>query len=155
VCGPRRDQRGETLIESLLSILILAMIAMAAYSGYTLVIRQTSDHKSSASAGALLRSAAEQLQSPDFAYVPRAGCAGGSTYAAPAPKVTAAGWTVKVTTVQFWTGASTTPSSNPTVAFSSTCPATAGDDLGLQQLELTVTGPHGYADSTTIMKRRP
>src|SRR5262245_5738153 len=104
-----RDQRGETLLESLLSVFILSMVGIAAYAGYSLVIQQTTEHKSNGSGTALLRSAAEQLQSPDVNYIPRARCSGASNYAIPAPKVVASGWTVTVTDVKFWQGAPLTP----------------------------------------------
>jgi type II secretory pathway pseudopilin PulG len=71
-------QAGETLIESLLSITIVTAIAIAAFLGLRVAIRSSALHKESAVAETLLRTAAEQLQDPDSAYEPLAGCSGGT-----------------------------------------------------------------------------
>lgn len=149
----RGNERGEALIESIMSVLVLCLIAIAGYAGFSTSIRQTSTQRFSAGHETALRSAAEQLQSPDLAYIPRAGCSGASQYVIP-PTAGTTTYTVTVTTVSFWTGASATPVTAVTPAFTSTCPATATADPGLQRLVLRSVAPDGTTDTLTITKRR-
>jgi len=150
-----RSERGETLIEVLVAIVILAAVGIAGYAGLTTAFRSSTDQRLSGQGETLLRSASEWIQSPDRAYVPKAGCPAAGQYSLPALPAGSTGYSVTITAVQFWTGLSaptvTTPANNiaaPT--FSSTCPAT---DNGLQLVTVTVTAPSGKIDSLSITKR--
>lgn len=150
-----RDERGETLIEIILAISVLSIIAIAAFSGLTTATTVSAAQRTSARNETILRSAAEQLQNPALAYVPRAGCSGAGTYSLPSLPSTPSGYVVSIATVTFWTGASTTPSATAGVQFDSTCPASATADKGLQQVTLQVTTPQGTTDRLDVVKRRP
>jgi len=153
---PRRraDQRGETLIESLLSIAIVAVVGIASFAGLQVAIRSSALHKESAVAGTMLRTAAEQIQDPDSTYEPRAGCAGGAPYAALLPSEP--GYSIAVAEVRFWVPAD--PADPPPWDTSFALPGGPGDcpfvDPGLQQLELRVDTPSGFVQRLHVLKRR-
>ena len=150
-----RGERGETLIEVIIGVMLLSMVVVAAYAGMSTAVGATASQKTAARGQTLLRSAAEQLQNPELAYRPRAGCPGVATYSIPALSTGQSGLTVAVTSVAFWTGASATPVSSKSVAFSATCPASDAADKGLQQVVIRVSDSRGMIDTVTILKRRP
>jgi len=147
-------QAGETLIESLLSITIVTAIAIAAFLGLRVAIRSSALHKESAVAETLLRTAAEQLQDPDSAYEPLAGCSGGAPYGDLLP--TRSGYTVAVSEVRFWVPPG--PGDAPPWDTEFAAPGSPGDcpaaDPGLQRLELRVDTPTGFAQTLHVVKRR-
>lgn len=61
------DQRGESLVESLVAIAILAMVALVAFTGLRTAIDSTSRHRERAALEAMVRSAAESIQAAPFA----------------------------------------------------------------------------------------
>ena len=146
--GRRRDQLGETLIESLVAILVISMVAIAAYSGLQTALRVSVQHREQAVAETLLRSAAERLQDSAGPYVPLAGCAGAGDYA---DLPTAPGYGPVTTGVRFWVPP-TDVTSDVTTQFGATgtCPAT---DPGLQAIELQVVTPAGHVETLEILKR--
>lgn len=148
----RRDQRGETLLESLLSISILALVALSAFGGLQTAIKLSAHHRDSAVAETLLRSAAERLQDPSSPYVPRAGCPGAGTYTGLPTK---AGYPPITVTVSFWLPpAPTDPPPWPTTFAAKgspqDCPA---QDPGLQQISMTLNTPSGLTEHLDILKR--
>ena len=147
-------ERGETLLESIVAMGILFAVAIAAYAGFHAVFEVSSGQRASARGETVLRSAAEQLQSPDLAYLPRAGCMGGAAYAIPALTTTEPGYHISVASVDFWTGASTVPSADVGSSFVATCPTTDAADPGLQRISLSVSKPDGRTDVLTVLKRR-
>ena len=145
----RRAQRGETLIESLIAILVLSIVVGAAYAGLRTAIRVSAQHKESAVAETMLRTAAERLQDPTSAYVPRAGCAGAATYTG---LPTRSGYGPIDVDVRFWNKPSsvTVPSLDVDFGAAGSCPAT---DPGLQAIELSITTPSGHVETLEIVKR--
>lgn len=147
--GRRRSQVGETLLESLLAIMILSLVTIAAYAGLRTALGLSARHKESAVAETMLRTAAERLQDPASAYVPRAGCSGAGTYTGLPTRTNYAPIDVDV---RFWT-----PPSNVAVASLPTqfagsgfCPSV---DPGLQSIELSITTPSGATEHLEIVKR--
>lgn len=144
-----RGQSGETLIESLLAILILSAVAIASYAALRTAIGISAQHKETAVAETMLRTAAERLQDPTEAYVPRAGCAGAGTYSGLPSR---SGYGTVSTQVRFWSPPAAVSNADVTTQFAAagTCPAV---DPGLQSIELSITTPSGQVQRLQIVKR--
>ncbi len=153
------------MIESLIAIVILALVAIAAFVGLQTSLTSAERHEESAVADGVLRSAAEQLQSSEQQYLVGAGCAA-ATYALTVP-TEFDGYTIDVA-VSFWQppdlgwdpdAADFDPSVDPPslVTFDNDdfagpetpCPS----DAGLQRVDLTVTAPSGATEQLSILKR--
>lgn len=141
-------------MESLVSIVIIAIVVVTGANGVVMSMRVSGEQRQSARGETLLRSAAEQIQNPEFAYVVRAGCPGRGAYVVPAPAETEPGYVVSVSSVTFWSGSSPTPTASVTTSFASACPASDADDRGLQRIVLVVSDASGAFDSLTVLKRR-
>ncbi len=150
-----RGQRGETLLESLLAIVILSMIVAGSYAGLQVAMKASVQQSESAVAGVMLSNAAEMLQDPESDYVDRAGCPGAGRYEdLPAEP----GYGTVVATVHFI--------EPPTegIALKSTSASAAADrdgqvqcpetDPGLQEIDLEVTTPSGRSEELHLIKRR-
>jgi type II secretory pathway pseudopilin PulG len=134
------SERGETLIELLITVMILGTAVVALVGGLVLAVRVSAMHREQATAGATVRAFAEALQTHVAAtpsgYVD---CADETTYdgiytGAPA------GYLPDVTAVSYWDG----------TAFVSTCTT----DTGVQRVSLTVDG--GSASETLdVVLRKP
>jgi prepilin-type N-terminal cleavage/methylation domain-containing protein len=138
-------ERGETLIELLITVAILGLGSAAILGGTLTAVASSTLHRHQAQAQALLRSWAEQVADvTDSDWVP---CAPPGAYARPAPATIPTGFTAEVAAVQYWDPA--------TAAFSSSC----GMDSGVQRVELTVTMPSGgfpgALQSLAVVVRRP
>jgi Tfp pilus assembly protein PilV len=148
---PPRDDRGESLIEILLSITILgiAVIAIVAAMGTSIL---ASDLRSKqARSETFLRNWVESIATPDTPYVECAtpGAAGYS--AANLGASVPAGYTATITAISYWNGSSTSPAVFG--AAPASCPTS---DNGLQQLTLRISSNDGRTSrSTSILKRRP
>jgi Tfp pilus assembly protein PilV len=145
--GPR-GERGETLLELLVTVSIMGTAFVGILAGIGTTFVATDSHRQDATAETVLRSYAERMQDPTgMTYV---NCATSSTYGTPSGftlPATPAGWTAVVTSALIWQG--DTP---PT--FTSTCTT----DKGLQQLTLRVQSPAGAHQATAtvvIVKRKP
>jgi type II secretory pathway pseudopilin PulG len=149
--GRRRagaDQRGETLLESLIAIIVLTLVAIAAYTGLQTTVRSTARHESSAVSETLLRSAAEQLQHPESPYIDLAGCGANPTYTG---LPTEPGYGQIQVAVSFWVPPTGPLPAQVATTFDPACPAS---DPGLQQLELSVVTPSGATETLDVLKRR-
>lgn len=143
----RGDQRGETLLELLVTVTIMGTAFVGILAGIGTTFMATDSHRQAATAEGVMRSYAERMADPtDVAYVD---CATTATYGSPIgfvlPAVT---WSASVTQARYWQG--DTP---PT--FTGSCPS---PDEGLQQLTLTVKSPagnHQVTDVLVIVKRKP
>ena len=153
------EERGETLIEILLSIMIIGIAVTAILGGVGIAARASTLDQRQIQAQALLRSWGEHIEAAttDANYVP---CATTSTYSpastwgyptAGPPNGLGAlppGFAASVTQVQHWNGA--TPG-----AFATSC----GTDRGLQRLQLALTVADGLYPGFTatydVVLRKP
>ncbi len=147
-CARRPRERGETLVELLLTIAILGLAIVALVAGLATGIAASGSHRRHANANAIARSVAEILKNPD----PNSGtnpdvyqnCAGNASY----PLPSFAPYQVALA-VKYWSGSGSSFSDG---SFSSAC---QGSDLGLQQITITVTANgQGERETVTILKRR-
>ena len=138
-----RSDRGETLIELIVSVAILGVAAVAILAGLMLSVRTSVVHSNNATGGAYVRSFAEAIQT----YVDGNGyktCASAaSTYTGVAVPDLPPGYTQTVTAVQSWNGTTWGP-----------CTAN-----GIQRLDLKVTSSggavHRAEEVLTVILRQP
>ncbi len=147
--GRRRSQVGETLIESLLAIFILSAVVISSYGALRVALRTSAQHKETAVAETMLRTAAERLQDPAEPYVELAGCPSEATYTGLPSR---SGYGTVATEVRFWLPPGSVSNADIATQFAplGDCPAT---DPGLQSIELSVTTPSGHVQSLEIIKR--
>jgi type II secretory pathway pseudopilin PulG len=143
----RRDPRGETLLELLVTVSIMGTAFVGILAGIGTTFMATDAHRQAATAEGVMRSYAERMADPtDVAYVD---CATTATYASPTGfALPTVAWSASVTQVRYWQG--DTP---PT--FTGSCPS---PDNGLQQMTLTVKSPagdHQVTDILAVVKRKP
>jgi len=135
------DDRGESLVEILVALVILGIAGVAILAGLEMSVKTSDIHRKEATGGAYVRSFAEAIQN----YVDTSGgyksCASAAaSYNGVAVPDLPAGYTKNVTAVQSWNG--------------STWGACTGD--GVQQLKLTVSSSdHRAAESLTVILRQP
>jgi prepilin-type N-terminal cleavage/methylation domain-containing protein len=153
--SPVRSERGETLIEVLIAVVLLTVVGVAGYGGFATASRSSGAQIATAKGETLLRSASEWIQSPEQAYIPRAGCPGAGQYPLPSVPSSTSGYTLSITSVRFWGGAPGSPTAAITPTFTSTCPALPAGDRGLQELTIRATSSSGAPVEITITKRRP
>jgi type II secretory pathway pseudopilin PulG len=142
-----RGQRGETLLELLLTVSIMGTAFIGVLAGIGTTLTASDTQRQTATAETVLRSYAERMKDP--VDVPYVDCATTASYAAVPVGFTLpnAGWTATVTTVTKWQG-----DSPPT--FSAPC----SPDKGVQQLTLQVKSPagaHQAIETIVIAKRKP
>jgi type II secretory pathway pseudopilin PulG len=132
------SEGGFSLPEILLIVFIVGVAFAAILGGMITSITVSAMHRKEATADTVVRDAAERLKDRGQAYQP---CAGTGSYALlPAPP----GYSVSVSDVQYWDGASSDP-----VTFGSSCPS---PDKGMQLI--TVAASSGQVHETvTIVKR--
>jgi Tfp pilus assembly protein PilV len=139
---PLTDDRGETLLEILVAVVLLG-VAVVSVVGALLTTVQMSDlHRKQASAAVAARDYAETVERRVAAggYV---GCAAASAYQPSAVAFgTPAGYTASTTSVRYWSGSGWT--------------AACSADQGLQLATLEVRSADGRADErTAVVLRRP
>lgn len=145
--GRTRGQRGESLLESMLGIMILSVIVAASYGGLQVAMRSSVQQQEMAVAGALLRNSAEMLLDPSTPYIDRAGCKGEDRYEDLPSEPGYGEVALEVTFLE--PGPVAVPSATKR---GSRCPES---DPGLQEMTLTVTTPSGSIQSLQIVRRRP
>ena len=125
------DDRGETLLELVIAILIAGVCVIAVGSGIALSIKISTIHRQQAIAGQYLHDDAELLRS--VTYQP---CSSAPNYATGLPAPTTDGpWTLSQSAIKYWDG----------TTFGSACPAV---DLGLAQVTLRLRTANGLVDET-------
>jgi prepilin-type N-terminal cleavage/methylation domain-containing protein len=136
----RRGERGETLVEILVSIVIIGICFAAILGGLTSSIFGSRVHREQATVETVLRSYAEatkaQVNRPG-GYLP---CASGYNITSYNPP---SGFVPSITSVQWWDGATFR---------SSGC--TAAAEKGLQTLSLRAQGPEGAFEVVDIVVRK-
>lgn len=136
------DDRGDTLVEVLIALAIVAIAGTALIGTLLTSITASSEHRSLTGDEAALKSYAATAQqaiqrqaSPLFT-----GCA--TTYAVPPPTL-ATGYTVTISTIQHWDG----------TAFTTACPDPASDDV--QLITITATSPTQVSSVLSFAVRKP
>ena len=140
-----RDEQGETLLELLISIVILGVCVVAVGSMITLSILMSDVHRKQSVAGEFLHNYAETIQAST--YQP---CTGGSINYTSGLAVPPNGgpWTITQKQVKYWNGS----------AFQTSCPTPAGvpKDMGLEQVTLELRSSDNTVDETLdVIIRNP
>jgi Tfp pilus assembly protein PilV len=134
-------ERGETLLELLVSITILGVCVVAIASGIAVSVRISAIHRTQATASDWLHNSAESLQSQYTACTPGSPMSYASKLSPPSGYLSPA-----TAPVMFWNKSSGTfdlPN----------CPAS---DPGLQQVQITLTSAGGQvAETLTVVLRSP
>jgi Tfp pilus assembly protein PilV len=143
---PARTERGETLVELMVTMVIMATAVVALVGGIAASIRFSDFHRKQATAGVYVRAFAESLASSVSASpTGYTACATPSTYQSVYTVPNPAGYQATITAVTYWDGTS---------SFVATCPA--GGDVGVQRVSLQVASIDGRATETlSIVIRRP
>jgi Tfp pilus assembly protein PilV len=135
-----RGDQGETLLELLVSIVILGVCVVAIGSSITLSILMSDVHRKQSVASEFLHNYAETIQAST--YQPCTGAVNYATSLAVPPN--GGPWTLTQKKVQFWNGTS----------FTSTCPGTG--DKGLEQVTLRLQSSDQTVDETLdVIVRNP
>jgi type II secretory pathway pseudopilin PulG len=134
---PRRrveGDRGETLLELIIAILILGTCVVAIGAGITTSVKMSAIHRDQATAGAFLHNYAEGLQS----LYPACSSSIATDYTGSLAAPT--GFTPPSATIKFW---------DPTAAkfVSGACPS---PDPGLRQVSLTLASSDGFVSESLV-----
>ncbi|HEY3724764.1 MAG TPA: prepilin-type N-terminal cleavage/methylation domain-containing protein [Acidimicrobiia bacterium] len=173
-----RAERGETLIELMITVAVMGLAMVAILGGIWTTLRATDLNTQTSNADTVVRAYAEALSqgctttAPDpdssttvpaagdpsdctgpdnvYHYVPCTTAGGQVTYPPYLPQAPYAAYTVAITKIRYLSGYSGT-----TPTWANTCSAT---DLGLQEITLTATGPAEDpavkdTETVTIVKR--
>jgi Tfp pilus assembly protein PilV len=137
--GPTTRDRGESLIELLVAVLIIGTAVVAVVGGLGTAIMMSDLHRKQAGVAEHMKIYAADIES--------AVAASSTQYADCAmpmyPNYSSAGYTGTVTQVRYWNGS----------AFVTSC---APGDPGVQRLTLHVSSPDGRVDQTMdLIIRRP
>jgi prepilin-type N-terminal cleavage/methylation domain-containing protein len=144
--GTQRE-RGDTLIELLVAVVVMGIAVVAITGGVATSIRMSDIHRKQSAAGAYVRDFAEAIENAVSAtptgYVP---CAGTTTYTSAYPFSDAAFNPPEVTAVAYW--------DRVTLTFGSTC--TVGADTGVQRLSLRIAAVDTrVVETLVIVIRKP
>ena len=135
------DERGDTLVEVLMTIVILAVAFVGILSGLATAIRLSGIHRGQANADVVLTSAAESVKNQTYIPCPAVIL---TSYSPTSGVTLPTGWAasnVTVTSVQKWNGTS----------FQASCPST---DQGLELVTITATTPDGKSSETVDVIKR-
>lgn len=136
---------GETLIELLVTIVVMGIAAAALVGGLLVAVNASLLHKQQVQAERLLRAWAEQAAAVTDAEYPS--CSNAGWYSSKAPAAPS-GWSFGVTSIRVWDAASG--------AF---VPCGSATDVGIQRARLTVTAPGsglaGISRALDVSIRRP
>jgi Tfp pilus assembly protein PilE len=130
---PRHDDRGETLLELVITIAILGVCVVGIGAGIALSVKISSIHRNQATADAFLHNYAESIQTGYTA------CASPSTYTSGLP--TPNGFAGPTSSVKFWDGTS----------FTTLSPCTPASDPGLQQVTLSLNSTDGFTSESLVV----
>lgn len=126
----RYRQHGLTLIETMVALALLGVIVIAILSGLSAVSLSATRHQEVTQVDRLVRSEAEYLKSQTYSPKP-------ATYV----KLSQAGYVVTQTVTYY---------DHVRGTFSA-----ANRDNGLQEIVVTVQGPHGSSETLHILKGQP
>ena len=140
----RSRERGESLVELLISVSILGIAVVAIVAGMATAITASDANRKQGIVEAQLRNFAESVTDPTVGYVE---CATTGSYASPPGFALPAGFSSTITNVRYFDG-------NSPPAFTGTCPGTP--DNGVQLVTVQIQSGDGRAQkSLTFAKRRP
>jgi prepilin-type N-terminal cleavage/methylation domain-containing protein len=139
-------EEGFSLAELLVTIVIVGVTFTALLGGLMTSTSVSSLHRKQATADAVARSAAEWIK--DSVANPYVNCATTySTAGLPVPS----GYSVAITQVQYWTGATPVAGTAYSPTFSASCPS---PDKGLQQIAIVVTSSDSQVTQTVQVLKR-
>ena len=143
----RRDDAGDTLIEVLVALVVVGLCGLALLLTFTTSITASVEHRNLATLDTVLRSASEsatlQIQQQSNALF--TSCASASFYNSNVTLSAPSGYSVAITSVQYWTGTSFTP-------IGASCPSAS---LQPQLLSVTATASNGVSDSISFVVDDP
>jgi prepilin-type N-terminal cleavage/methylation domain-containing protein len=145
-----RGDAGVTLIELLVTVVILGVVFVAVLGGMATGMVVSDLHRKQATAETIIRSYAEAVKAASYTV-----CAGTAAYAASAvgysvPTGLRPTYAVSVTAVKYWQPGGSTGSF---VSSLGTCP---GSDNSLQSVALRVSSTDGRdSESMQVVKRKP
>lgn len=149
------SERGETLVETLITMALMSVIVLGLLAGLAAVSKLVSHNNRVTNASNTAQSYAEQLKQPvddHVASMEYRSCVDGPVdYPAFTGQVPSAAYTVEIDEVQF--ASALTGGGSPAVTWSPDCPS---QDLGLQLItvEVTVTrGSRSLTETVAIVKR--
>jgi len=148
-----RAEDGFSLVELLVTIVIVGVTFSALLGGLFTTITVSSLHRKQASADSVARSAAEWIK--DSVATPYTNCAAAGAYSfSGLPKP--AGYSVAIRSVEYWDG--TTPVAGTPYSLDShlgpSCPGSG--DKGLQRITIDVTSSDGQvSEFVQVVKRVP
>lgn len=153
----RTRERGEMLVELLITTAILGIAVTAIFGTIWTSLRVADYHRKTVTADLVLRNFAEAMQQSTgtFQYVPCATLSGATAYPAYTPPAPNTSYVATITKIEYLNGYSAT---NEPTWQDSTAGCPSGGDKGLQRLGLKVDGPitdpnvRGV-ETVTIMKR--
>ena len=145
MAGSSRGQRGETLVELIITVVIMAISLGAVTLGIITMVRTSDQHRRSVRASNEAMTIAELIDA-----MPYVACGSNPSYFPPPGYTTPTNFTVTVTRQNLVSRTATTPT------FANACPA--GGDQGAQQLTVRVTksdpGSMSVSEQVVIVKRQ-
>jgi Tfp pilus assembly protein PilV len=128
-----RRQRGFTLAETAVAVALLVMIVISVLSAFSATTLAATRHAQLTTLDRLTRSDAEYIKSQAYSAAPAA-----------YTNLTAAGYTFSYQVLYY---DASQPPANQWLA--------ANADTGLEEIVLTVTGPHGAIQQLDVLKVQP
>lgn len=157
----RRPDAGETLIEVLLAVVIIALSVSALLGGLITSITSSAEHRSLAELDTVLKSNADslkyqvELMQPDTsAWFTDCASVAATSYGSHTVIFSVpSGYIVQLTGIQYWN--SSTDQFDATSVDSTSCLANPSDQTGYQLLTLTGTAPNGVSQTLRLGVRKP
>ena len=142
-----QNETGDTLVEVLVSLLVMSICGLALMLTFTTSITASAEHRNLAALDTVLRSASEsalsQIQQQSSALF--TSCASASYYNSNLTLSPPTGFSVTITSVQYWTGSSFT-------AIGAACPSSS---LQPQLLTMTALASNGVSDTLSFVVDDP
>jgi len=132
-----RSERGDTLVEVLMTIVIIGIAFTGILAGLATASRVSGIHRAQANADVVLSNAAESVKKQTYVACPLVDV---TSYSPTSGVTLPTGWSasnVTITSIQKWNGS----------AFQASCPLT---DQGLQQVTIQVVTPTQPSTTETI-----
>lgn len=155
-----RGESGESLIEILLAVVIIALSVGALLGALVTSIAGSAEHRSLANLDTVLKSNAEsakyqiELQPSATAWFTDCAAVTGSSYNGSTLSFSVpAGYSVQLAGIRYWNSAS--HQFDPATVDSSACQSSSSDRSGYQLLTFQATAPSGVSETLGIAVRKP